>query len=65
MQPGERVRVHLPAEIRPGPGMEPALTTDPQSVRIKAFVTIEGESMQAVYSDNMLEIELSRRVRQW
>ena len=29
-----RLRVQLPAEIRPGPGMEPELTRDPQPVRI-------------------------------
>src|SRR4051794_23670298 len=61
--PGERVRVQLPAEIRPGPGMEPELTSDPQPVRIKAFVTIEGEWMQSTYSDNALTIELRERVR--
>src|SRR5262249_2114842 len=59
VQPGERVRVQLPAEVRPGPFMEPTLTTDPQSVRIKAFVMIESESLQAAYSDNVLTIELS------
>jgi hypothetical protein len=59
LKPGERVRVQLPAEVRPGPGMEPTLTTDPQSVRIKAFVMIEGESLQAAYSDNVSTIELS------
>jgi hypothetical protein len=63
LQPGERVRVQLPAEIRPGPGMEPVLTTDPQPVRIKAFVTIEGESPLSAYSDNVLTIELSQRIR--
>jgi hypothetical protein len=63
LQPGERVRVQLPAEIRPGPGMEPELTSDPQPVRVKAFVMMEGESMQSTYSDNALAIELSARIR--
>ena len=63
LQPGERVRVQLPAEIRPGVGMEPILTTDPQPVRIKAFVMIEGDSMRAAYSDNALAIELRERHR--
>jgi hypothetical protein len=63
LAPGERVRVQLPAELRPGPGMEPVLTTDPQSVRIKAFVMIQGEVLHAAYSDNALTIELSERIR--
>jgi hypothetical protein len=63
LQPGERVRVQLAAEIRPGAGMEPVPTIDPHPVRIKAFVMIEGELMQAAYSDNALTIELSERHR--
>jgi hypothetical protein len=62
LQPGERVRVQLPAEIRPV-GMEPILTTDPQPVRIKAFVMIKGKLMQGAYSDTTVEIELSQRYR--
>jgi hypothetical protein len=61
LEPGERVRVQLPAQIWPGPGMAPVLTTDPQPVRIKAFVMIERDSMLAEYSENTLEIELSHR----
>jgi hypothetical protein len=63
LEPGERVRVQLPADIRPGPGWNRSLTTDPQSVRIKASVMIEGEVMRAVDSDNTLAIELSERIR--
>jgi hypothetical protein len=63
LQPRERVRVQLPAQIRPGPGMEPLLTSDRQSVHIKAFVMMDGESMRAAYSDNELVIELSEPVR--
>jgi hypothetical protein len=65
LKPGERVRVQLPAHLgwSAGPGMELVLTTDPQPVRIKAFVMIEGESLQAVYSDNALEVQLSRRIQ--
>ena len=59
LQPGERARVQLPGTIWPGPGMDTALTTDPQHVRIKAFVTIYRESMMADYSENTLQIELS------
>jgi hypothetical protein len=64
LQPGERVRVQLPADVRPGPGMEPALTTDPQPVRIKAFVTIDAAWTQSAYSENVLTIELSQRRQQ-
>jgi hypothetical protein len=64
LEPGERVRVQLPADIRPGRGWNRSLTTDPQSVRIKASVMIEGEVMRAVDSDNALTIELSERIRQ-
>ena len=65
VQPGERVRVQLPADVRPGPGMEPAQTTDPQPVRIKAFVTIDAAWTQSAYSDNAVTIELSQRPRLW
>ena len=58
LQPGERARVQLPAEIRPGPAMDPALTADPQPVRIKALVGIERRSLSGVFSENTLEIEL-------
>ena len=61
LEPGERVRVQVPAQIWPGPGMTPVLTTDPQPVRMKAFVMIEHDSMLAEYSENTLEIELNHR----
>jgi len=64
LQPGDRVRVQLPADIRPGPGLESALTPDPQPVRLKASVIIDAAWTQSAYSDNVLTIELSqRRVR--
>lgn len=58
LQPGERARVQLPAEIRPGPGMDPVLTADPRLVRIKAFVGIERRGLSGAFSDNTLEVEL-------
>lgn len=58
LEPGERVRVQLPAQVLPGPGMDPVLTADPQPVRIKAFVMIEREGLLAEYSENTLQIEL-------
>lgn len=62
LEPVERVRVQLPALIRRLPGMEPVLTTGPQSVPIKTSVMIEGERMHA-YSDDTMAIELSERIR--
>lgn len=59
LEPGERVRVQLAAEIRQGLDMDPALILNRQPVRIKAFVMIERESMMAEHSENALEIELS------
>jgi hypothetical protein len=63
LEPGERVRVQLPADIRPGRGWNRSLTTDSQSVHIKASVMIEAEVMRAVDSNNTLAIELSDRIR--
>jgi hypothetical protein len=60
LQPGERARVQLPAQVLPGLGMDPMLTTDSQPVRIKAFVMIEREAMLAEYSENTLQIALKQ-----
>jgi hypothetical protein len=60
LQPGERARVQLPAEVRPGLGMDPVLTADPQPVQIKAFVMIDREAMLAQYSENTLQIEVKQ-----
>ena len=63
LQPGERARVQVPGKISPGPDIESVLTTDwPQHAHIKALVMIDGESIQPEYSDNALEIELTRRL---
>jgi hypothetical protein len=63
LQPGERARVKLPALITRSAGMDPALTADPQPVRIKAFVSVERESGTTVaLSENTLQIELRASV---
>lgn len=59
LEPGERARVQLPSEIRQGLDMDPALTLNPQPVRIKAFVMIERNAMMTEYSENTLEIYLT------
>jgi hypothetical protein len=59
LQPGDRARVQLPARVVTGPGMDPVLTADWQSVSVKAFVTIERDGLYvSEYSDNALQIEL-------
>ena len=61
VQPGERVRVQLAAQIYTGPGFDPPLSVDPRPVRLQAFVMIERDHMVAEYSGNTLEVELAVR----
>lgn len=59
LQPGERARVQLSAQIVPGVGMNPVLTADSQPIRIKTLVVIESKSRSpSAISENTLEIEL-------